>query len=277
MRQIPPTSSERAPLRRGAPSAADRLVFVLVSTRRSGSTWAADMLGSHPEVTCHGELFMPKGRGAQPPLRVDTPFFFDTLPRRRRFAFGRVVAGWRYADRVFRAPGTRAVGCKVAYGHLKGVPWLLAYLKLNDASVVHLVRRNKLAHLLSMESAKARGRYHALVGERVESEPVRLEARTLVAALEKEERMVRRARWLLARLGLPTLEVAYEDLLADPEQFKTLLDFLGVDPDACQLRSKLQKWNRRGFRDAIANYDEVKATLQDTKYLALLESSAGSV
>ncbi len=249
--------------------------FVLVSTRRSGSTWAADMIGSHDEVTCYGDIFSITGSSGQPPLRTDLPWFFDTLGHLRRFAFARPIVGWRYANRVFRGEGEiRAVGCKLAYGQFRILPWLLVYLAVKRVRVVHLVRRNKLDHLLSIESAKARGRYHAYVGERVTNPPVRLDTTTLVKWLDREEYRARRTRRMLALLRVPVFEVGYEELLRQPERYAAVLSFIGVEPAASDLRSRLQKWNRAGYRESIANYEEVRATLRGTKYFDLLEASA---
>lgn len=246
--------------------------FVLVSTRRSGSTWTADMLGSHPDVTCYGDIFSVTGSSGEPPLRTNLPWFFDTLGRSRRFAWARGIKGWRYANRVFQGEGAeRAVGCKMGYGQFRVVPWLAVYVAVKRVRIVHLVRRNKLDHILSIDSARARGRYHAYVGEKAESPQTRLDAGTLVKRLDREEYRVRRQRRILAWLRVPVLEVGYEELLQQPQRYAEVLSFLGVDASASDLRSRLQKWNRKSFRESIANYDEVRAALRGTKYLELLE------
>jgi hypothetical protein len=293
---MPEAAPATAPVERGRPARerarAAATPFVVIYTRRSGSNWVSDMLSSHPDVVCDGELFAPTGTAVgHQPLPTDVPYLFDTLPRRARKAsprallgpgFAHPLKGWRYANTVFdpgRAAG--AVGCKVSYAHFKHVPWLLAYIVVKNVPIIHLVRRNKLDHLLSIATTRARSdnrqaggpsRYHALENQRAENPTVELNTRTLVRDLAREERRLRRARRLVSLLRVPTSEVAYEDLLSDPDRFDDILRFLGVDPSEAGLRSRLQKWNRGGQRTAIANYDAVCATLRGTRFEHFLES-----
>jgi hypothetical protein len=75
-------------------------------------------------------------------------------------------------------------------------------------------------------------------------------------------------------MRVPVHEVEYEQLVADPSRFRGVLQFLDVDPDAGELRTTLRKWNQRPYRDAIVNFDEVRAALRGTEFEHLLARGA---
>jgi LPS sulfotransferase NodH len=249
--------------------------FVLVSTQRSGSTWVVDMLESHPRVTCFGALFLPTGTGPHP-VGAQMPYFCEHLAERGGTSrLGRPLAEWRFLDHVFRSGGDAgSVGFKFMYSQFRLDPWVLAYVALKRIRVVHLIRRNKLDHVISKETAKARGRYHMRVGESFENPKVRLDPAEVLRQLDWEETKVRRAGRVLRALRVPLLEVYYEDLVADPGRYADVLRFVGVDGSEAELKTSLQKWNRRRYDEAIENFDAVRAALAGTPYERLLEPAA---
>jgi LPS sulfotransferase NodH len=243
--------------------------FVLLSTQRSGSTWVVEMLNSHPQVTCYGALFLPEGRGEQP-AGAQMPYFYDLMERDGTSRLALPARSWRFASSVFaNTQGGAAVGFKLMYSQFKHVPWVLAYLALHRVRIIHLVRTNKLDHVISAESARARGQFHQRAGEQVANPPVRLDPDRLVDRIRWEEAKVRRAGRILTALRLPVLEIEYEDLVRDPGRYAEILRFLAVDPDVSALTTSLEKWNRRTYEESIENFDEVVTALAGTRYSAL--------
>ena len=245
--------------------------FVLLSTQRSGSTWVVDMLNSHPHVTCYGALFLPEGRGPQP-AGAQMPYFYDLIEQEGTSRIQQPYRGWRFVNSVFRTTqGGKAVGFKLMYSQFKYVPWLLLYLTLKRVRVVHLVRSNKLDHVISAESARLRGQFHQRAGEHVENPPVRLDPNKILDRLLWEETKIERARRILSILRVPVHEVTYEHLVQTPARYDDILGFLGTDPNQGELTTSFRKWNRRGYEESVANFEELRAALSGTRYAALLD------
>jgi LPS sulfotransferase NodH len=246
--------------------------FVLLSTQRTGSTWAIDMLNSHPRVVAYAELFMHGGEGG-PKWGGETDLVFwrtfleeHGLPRS---SVRRVHLLWRYLGRVYaRRPDIDAAGFKLMYSQLRVSRPLVAALVLRRVRVIHLVRRNVLDVLVSRHAAAQRGAHHAR-GD-VAAVRVRVPADDLVARIEEHERSVEAARARFARLRLPWREVAYEDLVAEPEAaFAALFRFLGTDPQAAP-SSSLTKLNPTSHEALIENYAEVREALAGTPYASFV-------
>jgi Sulfotransferase domain len=242
--------------------------FILLSTQRSGSTWVTEMLESHPSVRCHGAVFLPEGKG-QPPSGAPIDYFSEYVAKSAPAAsrLRKQLLGWRYIDSIFAsAPEAGAVGFKFMYSQFRHYPWIAPYIALKRVRIVHLVRGNKLDHVLSRMGARSRGKYHARPGEEVATPKLQVEPEELLRRLAWEETKVRRGRMILSVLRSPVLEVTYEELAADRSAFTGVLDFLGVDPQPELLRSQLQKWSRGTYEERIENYSEVRAALAGTKY-----------
>jgi LPS sulfotransferase NodH len=245
--------------------------FMVVSTQRSGSTWVVDLLNSHPEVVCYGALFLP--RHSMPPAgAADRPRFAAYLAERHPGARRRdaMRLAWNYLDELYGQEASGAVGFKFMYSQFSAHPWVLAYARRRGVRVIHLVRRNKLEHVLSKDSAIARGQFHALPGDALTTPPIHLDPGSLVKRMAREERKVRWAGATLAAIGMPRMDASYEDLAEDKGRFESLLRFLRVDPRVDLLRSDFQRWSRGTPEERIANYAEVKSTLTGTRFSKLI-------
>jgi hypothetical protein len=232
-----------------------------------------DLLNSHPQVTCYGALFLPR-RESMPPAGAQDRTRFSTYiterypgPPRHKVP----VLAWRFLEELYLADGaSAAIGFKYMYSHFRPHPWVLAYARMKGIRVIHLVRRNKLEHLLSKDSAVARGQYHARPGDPLSTPPIHLDPERLVDRLSREEKKVRWARGILSLLRLPSIEVYYEDLVSDRTAFADVLRFLAVDPRTDLLHSDLQRWSRGTHEERIANYAAVRAALEGTRFSQLL-------
>ncbi len=247
----------------------DETKFVVLTTNRSGSVWVMSTLNEAPGVTAQGELFLPRPRVKD--RRWDTDF---ALPRYiERPADGpsiRPFSVFAYLADLYRRPGK--VGFKLMYAQLGRYPEILAYLIGHRVRVVHLIRRNHLDVLLSYAIKAKIGQAHLLPGQsapddlRVELDTEKLDKQ--LAWLQKKQNVARR---LLSGCRLPHLEVAYEDLLRDHEQFRPIWDFLSISSEESLPQSNLVKIRRGGHREVIGNYEQVQAALASSKFASLLE------
>jgi LPS sulfotransferase NodH len=243
--------------------------FIVLTTNRSGSEWVISTLNSLPNVYAQGELFLPRRRKTEKRWDSDfaRPRYIESKPKGLPF---RPFSVFSYLNELYAQPGK--VGFKLMYAQLGQYPEILPYLLKHRVHVVHLVRRNHLDVLLSYAVKASLGKAHLLSGQSTpEKLQVILETSNLTNRLERLEKFHNLARRLLKLTGLPSLEIAYEDLLRDQSNFQRIWDFLSVPPAERSAQSTLVKIRKGGHREVIINYDEVKQSLANTKFAGLLE------
>jgi LPS sulfotransferase NodH len=243
--------------------------FVVLTDNRSGSVWVMSTLNGLEGVTGQGELFLPRPRVVE--RRWDSDFarprFIETEPVGRTL---RPFSVFSYLDALYHVPGS--VGFKLMYAQLASYPEILAYLIRNRIRVVHLVRRNHLDVVLSY-AVKARiGQAHLLPGQAAPDDlQVELDAKDLVRRMDRLRRKQQMARTLLQWCRLPHMEVAYEDLLGNPDHFRLIWTFLSINSGTELPEPRLVKIRKGGQRDVIHNYDEVKEVVSASRFAGMLE------
>jgi hypothetical protein len=231
------------------------------------------MLDSHPAISSYEELFLPAHQDPRTWGRADQEFFHNYYARHasRRFPSSLHETFWalRYLEDLNSPrPSIDAVGMKLMYSQLKDHPWLLAYMVVRRVRILHLVRTNLLDVILSRETARARGQFHALTSDVVAPTAVTLPAEDLVSELECLQRRIDRIRLLLRLLPAPSIELSYEELTRDETAFGPVFAFLGLEPHP--LTSRFAKLNRKPKTALIANYAEVEGVLNGTRFERLL-------
>lgn len=231
--------------------------FAIVSVGRSGTTLLVERLKSHPEITCYGELM---GRDAVHWMTRWKPVHRAIFEQRERdpVAFLDRHVWHRHPNRI------KAVGFKLLYDHLARRPQVLRDLCVREPGlrILHLRRRNPLKTFVSGRIAQRTGVF-AVRGE--QSMPAQRsiaidfeEFRTFVRDLE-----VLDALHTQALAGLPTLDMTYEEFVADlPGHDGSICAHLGISHRP--LQSATRKMARSRLRDRIENFDEVRATAQGT-------------
>jgi LPS sulfotransferase NodH len=167
-----------------------------------------------------------------------------------------------------------AVGFKLMYAQVDPYPELLPLLRLGGVVVVHLVRRNLLAAHVSYEVAKAADAFHPRAGEDVPRPTVTLDTSQLRVRLEGREQATEAARARLRRLRLPTLEIAYEELVTRPQDaFPRVLEFIGAAGGASWLDSSLVRTGGDSPSDRIVNLQAVRRALSGTPFELMTEGT----
>jgi LPS sulfotransferase NodH len=255
------------------------VLFMVFGNQRTGSTLIASKLNSHSRIICYEEVFLP-WVDSDPSLR-------SWLSAAGRPQWLRAVPGMRTAflnallDINGLPDDASAVGFKVMYNQMSLWP-RLAYLApragqllqdrslqrwlcVNHVVIVHTLRRNRLKALVSHALAAQSGRFHSrdpVAGNHTVVIPVRgLKAR--LHRIEQAEKVAR-----AAILGLPTVEVFYEDYISvgGADQDNRLCAALGQTAPEGGLSSPLQKVASDNLLDVIANYDQVAACLSGTRF-----------
>ena len=248
----------------------DRAVkFVVLATQRSGTTWVTSVLNGFPGVTAHGELLLPQPRSELRGWNPDStyPRFIEVGTEGRSI---RPFSLFSYLNSLYG--GTETVGFKLMYSHVRMYPEVALYLISHRISAIHLIRRNVLDIVLSQAVRAELGAAHLRVGEKApEALKVRLDPDQLIPRLERIGKNQVLFRRLLSLAKLRHIEVAYEDLLSDEDEFRQIWEFLGGGADWHMPQVNLARIRTGTHRDTLNNYEEVKAALSGTAYAGMLD------
>jgi LPS sulfotransferase NodH len=223
--------------------------FAIVGNARTGSNFLLDGLKSSPSIRMYHEIFADHNR------RVGQDF-----------------------DKVFstvfqpESRATNVVGFKVFYNHLTEDEWQ-KFLSCKDLKIIHLIRRNRLRTVISLEIAFKTGQWtksgNGNSGEFREKCLI-LNPSKLLKRLEQIEKGESTARMRFH--DRQVLEVVYEELIQSPklifESIGAYLGVEGIDPS----RIRLKRQNPEPLQQLIINYDEIEATLQNTRYAKYLNT-----
>lgn len=241
-----------------------KIDFVVLSGYRSGSTYLASALDSHPSVVCHDELFNPQ-RSLFSVRAAPDPGL--NLPQWARILFcgsflNRVLASQAPAERTgFKViVHTEVSGSAQFKGRLKS-----AIMGNERLAKIVLLRRDGLRRYLSLQVARQSRTWHTTS----ESREVRRVHLDIGEFLRAEARL--RARYAslirtLRRKRHPFLLAYYEDVTGPGRDaaLAKALAFLGVRKRP--LDSPYRRTNPFPLSEMISNYDEVKRGLRGTRY-----------
>jgi len=199
--------------------------FVVLTTQRNGSTWLMSVLNSLDGVSGQGELFLPRPR--TPERRWDSDFAHPRyVESAARFGTRRPRSVFRYLDDLYSAP--HSVGFSLMYSQLRSFPEILVFLMRDRIPVIHLVRRNHLDVLISFAVKGRIGQAHILSpAERPREISVELDTASLLKDLERLQHKHDVGRRVLRVCRLRHIEVGYEDLVADPADFRRVFSSWG--------------------------------------------------
>jgi len=190
--------------------------FLIVGLPRSGSTYLATLLHSHPDVYCGGELFNPSAiigigwKDENKKILINRDAFpADFL---RNF----------YLKRGHEAV---AVGAKYMIGHH---PEIISMIEENsDIKIIFIHRNNRLAQSASWFQALQSKQWATQDATQVDQKPLDMWPRQLLQkAREFESSDYFFANWLRS-LSNNVLDVEYREMFS-PKFNKDICNFLGV-------------------------------------------------
>ena len=229
--------------------------FLVLCAERTGSSMLVGLLGSHKECFVAGELFNPrliaKGHLAGWPNPKDR----ELLALRQADPVG-------FISRVFEIiarRGYRAAGFKLMYQHGQKQVAATEYLvSQKDIRVIHLKRRNLLRRLLSERRAQSTDVWSE-TPDASGSPPPSVDLPFLNSASNFAHIETKQAEYEERFKSHPVLELFYEDLANDPQAVGACaLEFVGLRPEG-PLEIRFKKTGTDPLRQAIANYDDLKA------------------
>jgi LPS sulfotransferase NodH len=232
--------------------------FCALSTPRSGATHLCSLLGSHPQICCHQELFEPAQIQAMPVGSVVED----------REARAREPIGWLHAVMMASAtqdPRWRAIGFKL---HLLQWPSVLEHILFEPGFAILLLdRADRLAQYAASKIAGQTRLFPWTRDEPVGAAAVKFDPAEFEAFARRHEDLYRMVR-LVLRDRSDVLEVDYGRILA-PELHRAMLAFLDVDP-AVPLTAPERKQNPGDVLARFVNPGDVVAALRQTRWARYL-------
>lgn len=243
--------------------------FIIWCNQRSGSTHLSSLLANHPDLTCWRELLFA-GEGTA----RDDLFTRSGCKNVTTFIDSFFSLKWRHIGIASATPvhaNPVAVGFKLKYQQAVRHAGLIGHLKAKEdrLRVIHLVRRNALATLVSIKLLPTtfsifKDANAPALSTKTYHPRVYISPRTVVSQLLELEHGLHLARSMVA--GMDTIEIFYEDLVThQATTISRVLTHLGAD-----LRPKLNSSYRKLLPtspyDVISNSEEIKDALKGTPF-----------
>ncbi|MGA9532818.1 MAG: hypothetical protein WBR18_08900 [Anaerolineales bacterium] len=230
--------------------------FIIFFIERDGSTYLTSLLISHPNVHAVYERF--------------------AVMRQKGQTAGDQIA---WARRFWSPP---LIGTKGAIGFKTKLVDVLdpqAFARLMGelrVTVVQMHRHNSVKAVVSRINAR---RLHEESGhwnlykEKDRIPPLQIDHNEFDQFLRERKQDEKDLARFVDSLGLPTLDVSYEELLTDRDSvLEHVFDALGVPLRA--VVSKSIKHTSDDLRDAITNFDELRERYLGTRYYAMFDEVA---
>ncbi len=230
--------------------------FAVLFEGRSGSTYLVEALNSHPQIRAEKELL---------------------AGLKKKINKGMAEAGDQLGciERLY-VPGDHeydVIGFKTKMKDILDPEGLAAVLRTNDVRILLLQRRNRIKLLVSLMNAmrlnEATGDWN-LYKESDRQATINLDPAEFKEWLEGAEEANRELNAYAHELGLPVLELYYEDILTDATStFARICDFLGVE--AQSMEGECKKNTSDDLREVLENFDELKSTFAGTRYESMFD------
>ena len=237
---------------------------VILTTQRTGSTFLAECLSSHPDIHCAGEILNGQPDSPIPPPRG---------PFRHFVKFARIAlrGAWLPAFRLeqFYGRSREGVRCFKAMHNQLARPFVLEYLVNHpEIRIIELSRQNLLkAHVSTLLMQKRR-----ILQATGPVAPVWIRVYPAKAIVAMRKASAHFAFYDALFALHPRLSVTYESLFDGPslrtDTAWRICDFLGVPRHPMQ--SGIVKLNPASLRDMVENYDELAYAVASSEFADLL-------
>lgn len=248
--------------------------FAIFAAKRSGSNMLCTLLDAHPRITCHHELFNPRGVFVALRWRGLASSAVD-LRARDDDPLGHLARVWAGSwppvpAALASEPPVLARGFKLTRGQAAVIEAAL----LDDPTVAKIVlrRANLLATLVSEKIAVALDEWEVYDADELATvrPRVRVEAEELRAHVDAVAHWYAALERRMSASGQRWLELDYETLEHHAAQ-RRVLGYLGVGPCERAIVPRSVRQNPAPLAERISNYDELAASLRGDPLAAWLE------
>lgn len=241
--------------------------FIMLGTRRTGSTVISNALADHPQILQYGELFHDRAsmRAAEAAHETMGAGVLRHLPNGLPTCLD-ADDGHDYLSRLFsQSTPAQAIGFKIFYHHARRGPIASVWDYLDrhtEIRILHIQRRNWLESLISEERAKLTKIWHAT--NSVTTQPFG------IAPARCQEYFGELKRWRAVIQPLlvnhPVLGLEYQQFTEDFSRTLTrICCFLEVNSEATMV-PRLTKIAQQEPRAELVNYQELQTHFRNTPY-----------
>ncbi len=238
--------------------------FIVLGTIRSGSYNLVSLLDSAPDLVCYGEVY--KQRYVELPEPALKTLGLTRMDTGKRDALGGELVG---ALRDLNPH--QSTGFKLFPGHLKGRPFLRKMMFSGRFRMV-LLTRPLLEILVSFLIAEKTGKYTSQPEALPEDHQVGVTEEDIVAAEGFIQRHRKICRELRTAAGVEVFDISYKGT-QNPDMLQKLLEFLGSDADASNLKTSFSKQSSSELHERVENWEALAALLTRTDRVSYLEAA----
>ena len=238
--------------------------FVIIASRRTGSTHLATTLSGHPDIFCNGNIFKPST------LQLFWPKSDLTDNLRKEMIELRRADPASFMERVFESGyGRRHVGFKIFAAQNDSILMRV----INDSSVrkIVLIRTNVLANYASTLAARNTGRYAQREGdERAGSQKVAFSEQDFVEFASTYLKYYGFVLSALVRVRQDFCLLRYEEI-NDSQIVRQAINFIGADSSVeIEKHAQYKQLAKQNPTDILSRFedgDRVEAFLRKRSLL----------
>jgi Stf0 sulphotransferase. len=221
--------------------------FVIFGQGRTGSTLLVDLLNSHPNIHCDGEIFSKKRHLFNGKIWFPYRFLRGMEMRNTNKVFGFKIKIYQLTRHQQIDPGR-----------------FLSTLESKDYQIIYIRRNNFLEHALSSLNANKTKQFHVMKGTSHLKKSVKLTAEELERGMQKRKAFQQNE--LNHLKGRTYFEVQYERDLKSSDQHQNicnkLFDFLELE--SVPVQTNLQKVLKKSAKEQLTNYEDLKDYFEST-------------
>lgn len=242
--------------------------FILLSLKRSGSTFLVSALNNHPEIKCAGEIFK-----AINPLRIIHPeySYFHTrnenLKSKALHFLNKKKIVTDHLNKIYGQNSNQIFGFKLMPRQIQRFPQTRNYIVEHKIPVILLVREHYLERLVSIKVA-AKTKVFGAKNSHQKLNKIILDTSSLIQDLDKMQAQTNEMKELAEKTN--HLIISYEDLTVHKvdETQEAIFTFLNTASGG--LESNMKKLIKNPLDEIIENYEEVAKVLSPSKFNHLL-------
>lgn len=228
-----------------------KIRFVIFGLGRSGSTLLKQLLDSHPEITCEGEL-----------LNVDDKYVTNPFLRKLIYRFPSQFFALR--SQLSKNP---VYGFTLLFYQYSPNAKLIGKLIKKDWKIIRIYRENSLDQSLSHLVAEKTKMWHRLDNHETETpkliiSPEELKARLTIVNKNKETETT-------LFENFEHLKVIYECDLKNKDNWaqttRKIFEYLGINP--APVSARIQKTYPLPYSEIIENYDDLMKLVEKENLL----------
>lgn len=232
--------------------------FIIFAQIRTGSNLLRNLLNSHPEVYCDGEIFWDASNKLI-----------------KKVSFPHLYMNGRSINISFQKM-KKIYGCNIKINHImQGSEYInfLSILYQKGWKIVYINRLNILRQSLSELIALNRDIWLVKQGQEYPMNKTYINCKQLIKTINSNQNYYDQEQKLLE--NVPHLKIIYEQDLLISEQHQNTLDqiFNYLEIKSVPVKTSLAKISAENLSDFIDNYDEVIETIAKTEYKDFLNCS----